>query len=177
MSLIALKQSLPKLLRLFLLLTVSSVGTVLRAQTIEVKLIDGRNGHPIANTCVNAWVGVAQRDAMAIPTDKNGVARLRLTEIDAEVNTRDHWKNCGKFGVINPVVKYEDSVRVNVSYALCEQHGKDFSWLEVKNFATQQLLQQGVVTTNTCGKSMVSPIPGEVIIFVRPLNFWEKLKE
>ena len=178
MSLISRSWYFPGLMRRLLLLAAfNSTGTFLCAQTIEFKLIDGRNGHPIANTCVNAWVGGAQRDALAIPTDKNGIARLRLTDVDDEVNTHGRWKDCGEFGVINPVVKYEDSVSVNVSYVLCEPHGKDFSWLEVKHFATKQVLQQGVVTTNTCGKSMGSPGPGEVIIFVRPLNFWEKLKE
>ena len=64
---------IPIMLRLLLLLTFGSAFT-LSAQTIEVKLIDGRNGHPIANSCVNVWVGNEQKDALAIPTDNDGVA-------------------------------------------------------------------------------------------------------
>lgn len=165
------------IVRLFLLLNLSSIWPFLSAQTIEFKLIDGRNGHPIVNTCVNVWVGGAQKDALAIPTDKNGVARLRLTDVDAEVNTHDRWKDCGEFGVINPVVKYEDSVSVNAGYVLCQQRPADYSWLAVKNIQTKQLLGQGIVTANTCGKLTASPTPREMIIYVRPLSFWEKLKQ
>ena len=177
MSLIACRQFRPRLLHPFLLLAFSSFGTLLCAQTIEVKLIDGRNGHAIANTCVNVWVGNEQKDALAIPTDKNGVARLRLTDDDFEVNTQNLWRDCGEFGVINPVVKYGGSVSVNAGYVLCQPQATDYSWLAVKNIPTKQLVQQGLVSGNACGKSIALPRPGELIIFVRPLNFWEKLKQ
>ncbi len=162
---------------LLLTLILSAVGTRLAAQTIDFKLIDGRNGRPIANTCVNVWVGDERKYPLAIPTDRDGVAHLRLTNNDAEVNTQDHWKDCGDFGVINPVVRYKDFVKVNVGYVICESHGTDFSWLAVNNIPTKALLQDGIVTANTCGKASASPRPGELILFVRPLNFWEKLKQ
>lgn len=38
------------------------------------------------------------------------------------------------------------------------------------------VLQHGVVTANYCGNTTASPQPGEIIIFVRPLTWWEKLK-
>jgi hypothetical protein len=176
-SLTTCKRSVSIPFGLLLALTFSSAGTLLSAQTIGVKLIDGRSGHPIANTCVNVWVGNEQRDALAIPTDKDGVAHLHLTENDSEVNTQEPWKTCGEFGVVNPVVKYKDFIKVNVSYFVCEPRGANFSWLEIKRIPTKELLEQGVATANTCGKPTASPKPGEVIIFVRPLNFWEKLKQ
>jgi len=164
------------MLRFLLLLTFSSAFT-LSAQTIEVKLIDGRNGHPIANSCVNVWVGNEQKDALAIPTDNDGVARLRLTDRDAEINTQNRWKQCGAFGVINPVVRFESSVTINAGYVLCRPQETDYSWLALKNFPTKQILAEGVVSPNACGKHSASPVPGQVIIFVRPLSFWEKLKQ
>jgi hypothetical protein len=166
----------PITVRLLLLLTFSSAAT-LSAQTIEVKLIDGRNGHPLANTCVNVWVGNKQRDALAIPTDKDGVARLRLTDSDTEIDTQNRWKQCGEFGVIDPVVRFEDSITINAGYVLCQPQGTDYSWLALKNFPTRQILAEGVVTPNACGKHVASPVPGQVIVFVRPLSFWEKLKQ
>lgn len=177
MSLIAHRRPFSRMMLLFLWLTFSSVGTLLSGQAIEVKLIDGRNGRPIANTCVNVWVGNQQRDALAIPTDKNGVARLQLTDSDAEVNTQDRWKQCGEFGVINPVVKFEGSISINAGYVLCQPQATDYSWLAMKTFPTKQLLVEGVATANACGKHTASPRPGEVIIFVRPLSFWEKVKQ
>ena len=176
MSLISSGPPIKRLVLALLILSSSSIGTLVRGQQIAVKLIDGRNGHPIANTCLNVWVGHQQKDALAIPTDKNGVAILRLTNNGAEVNTQDRWKDCGEFGVINPVVKFESTVRINVGYVLCQLPLSDYSWLKVKDISTEQLLRRGFVTSNTCGKTTVSPAPGEVAIFVRPLNFWEKLK-
>lgn len=176
MSLRAQASPVPIMLRLLLLFTFSSAFT-LSAQTIEVKLIDGRNGHPIANSCVNVWVGNEQKDALAIPTDKDGVARLRLTDSDAEINTQNRWKQCGAFGAINPVVRFESSVTINAGYVLCQPQGTDYSWLALKNFPTKKILTEGVVTQNACGKHSASPVPGQVIIFVRPLSFWEKLKQ
>lgn len=175
MSLRAHAWPVPIMLRFLLLLAVSSAFT-LSAQTIEVKLIDGRNGHPIANSCVNVWVGNEQKDALAIPTDNDGVARLRLTDSDAE-NTEDRWKQCGAFGVINPVVRFESSVTINAGYVLCQPQGTDYSWLALKNFPTKEILTEGVVTPNACGKHTARREPGGVIVFVRPLSFWEKLKQ
>jgi hypothetical protein len=119
------------------LLDVFSHGTPLSAQRREIKLINGRNGHPVANACVNVWVGNERKDPFSIPTDSNGIARLRLTENDSEVNTDHRWAKYGDFGVISPVVKYKDFVKVNVGYVVCEPHGTDFSWLEVKRFPTK----------------------------------------
>jgi hypothetical protein len=81
------------------LFVLASSGTVLRAQTIKIKLVNGKSGQPIANTCVNTWVGADRKEAMAIPTDKDGVAWLYLTDKDTDVNTQDHPKSCGDFGV------------------------------------------------------------------------------
>ncbi len=162
---------------MFLLVINVYFGIPLSAQTLEIKLINGRDGNPIAKTCVNVWVGNERKDPLAIPTDKNGIARLRLTKNDAEVNTDHRWKDCGNFGVVSPVVKYMDFVSVNVGYVLCASHGTNFSWLEVKRFPTEQFLREGIVTQNTCGKPTASATPGELVIFVRPLSWWEKLKQ
>jgi hypothetical protein len=84
---------------LLLLLGVASGGN---AQSVRIKLMNGKDGRPMANTCVNVWVGTERKQAMALPTEKEGVARLRLTDKDAEINTQSQWKNCGAFGVLNP---------------------------------------------------------------------------
>jgi len=152
-------------------------GPTLGGQTIGIKLVNGRTGRPIANTCVNVWVGHERKDAMAIPTDKNCIAWLRLTDKGDGININNRWKGCGLFGVIDPVVKYDDSLRINAGYALCQAHGSDYSWLAIADFSMKQVVQQGIVTANTCGKATASPKPGEVTIFVRPLTWWEQLKQ
>ena len=66
-------------------------ATSLSAQTIEIKLVDGRNGHPMvgASSYVNVWVGGERKEAIAIPMDDNGVARLQLTLNPNEVSILD----------------------------------------------------------------------------------------
>jgi hypothetical protein len=176
MSLVARARTVSIMVQPLILLIFGSLFTM-SAQTLEIKLMDGRNGHPIANTCVNVWIGDERKDPLTIPPDSNGTARLRLTSNYAEIKTDDSWKACGDFGVINPVVQYKDLFKVNVGYVVCEPHGTDFSWLEVKKLSTREVVQQGFVTANTCGKPTASPAPGQVTMFVRPLNFWEKLKQ
>jgi hypothetical protein len=166
-------------LRLLLPLALFSSGTALCAQTIGIKLVNGRNGRPIAASCVNVGVGVGneRKKTIAIPTDKDGIARLRLTDNDDEIDIRDRWKDCGLFGVIKPVVKYDDVLAINVGYVLCQSRTADNSWLAITDLSTKEVFQHGIVTANTCGKATASPKPGEVIIFVRPLTWWEKLKQ
>jgi len=158
---------------LFALLSASFWSTAVHAQTLRIKLVNGRSGRPISDSFVNVWVGNAQKDAMAIPTDQEGIARLRLTENDSEIDVHSR----PGVGVINPVVKYSDSLRVNAGYVSCQPNKPDYSWLLIQSFSTSDVLRSGVVTANACGKASASPQPGELIMFVRPLTFWEKLKQ
>jgi hypothetical protein len=105
-------------LQLLVLLGFGSSAAVLSAQSIEIKIVNGRDGRPMAGTCVDVWVGTERKTAMAIPADENGVARFRLTDNDGEVDIHNRWRNCGEFGLIDPVVKYNDSFRIYVGYVL-----------------------------------------------------------
>jgi hypothetical protein len=166
----------PLLVSSFIVLVACSLGTSLRAQDIRFKLVNGRNGRPMSDACLNVWVGTERIDALSIPTDKEGVAALHLSDSEAKINTRNRWPRCGAEGVINPVLKYADSIKINAGYASCQPHTADYSWLAVQVFSTKKVLESGVVTPNACGKVTASPEPGEIIMFVRPLSWWEKLK-
>lgn len=166
------------ILEFLLSLLMVSSGMSLFAQTIEIKLVDGRNGRPMvrSSSYVNVWVGRERKEAIAIPTNEKGVARLELTLHPSEVNIPNS-KDDGSIVVDHPVVKYEESFRINAPYVLCGAGGSNYSWLELKNFSTREILDHGYASANSCGKVTVSPQPGEVILFVRPLTFWEKLKQ
>lgn len=153
-----------------------------QAETIKIKLVNGRNGLPMAGTAshVNVWVGTERKEAIVIPTDGNGVASLQLLQLTlntAEINIPNPSNDRGSVVVANPVVKYNESFRINVPYALCQPHGGNYSWLEIMDLTTSRVLQEGITMANTCGKPRAAAKPGEVIIFVRPLNWWERLKE
>ncbi len=154
-------------------------GTSLFAQTLEITLVDGRNGRPMvgASSYVNVWVGTERKEAIAIPTDESGVARLQLTLNTGEINIPNSSKDRGSIVVDHPVVSYNESFRLNAPYVLCGSGGSNYSWLGSENFSTKEILQHGYVSPNTCGKVTVSPQPGQVVLFVRPLTWWEKLKQ
>ncbi|HEV2233150.1 MAG TPA: hypothetical protein VGV68_07080 [Terriglobia bacterium] len=110
-------------------------------------------------------------------TDNNGVITVRLTKEDMEINTQTQRLACGLSGVINPVVKYGDTISIRPGFVLCQPRTPDYSWLAMVDFSTKKVIQSGSITANTCGKATASPKPGELIIFVRPLSWWEKLKQ
>ncbi len=149
----------------------------LAAQTLEIKLVDGRNGRPMVGTSayVNVWVGGERKEAIAIPTDDNGIARLQLTLNPNEENIPISTGH-GTIVEKHPVVKYDESFRINAPYVLCGAEGNR-SWLDLKSFSTKEVLEHGYASGNTCGKVTATPQPGQVILFVRPLTFWEKMKQ
>lgn len=159
-----------------LFLIVHGVAPV--AQTLEIKLVDGRNGHPMvgASSYVNVWVGTERKAAIVVPTDGKGVARIQLTSNPREVNITSST-NSGSNVVDHPIVKYDESLQINVPYVLCGSGGSNYSWLGVLNFSTKDILSRGYVSPNTCGKGTLSPHPGQVVLFVKPLTWWEKLKQ
>jgi hypothetical protein len=158
-----------------ILFIVETSGSALYAQTIAIKLVDGRNGHPI-QTCINVWVGNERKEAIVIPTDEAGIAKLHLTDKDSEINTSTQSIGCGKFGVFDPVVKYADDLLINVGYVLC-QPNSSYSWLRIMNYSTKELIQTGIVSPNTCGKVIDERMPNKVTIFVRPLRWLERIKK
>lgn len=160
---------------------VVSCVTALRAQTIQIKLVDGKTGRSVPDACVGVWMKKDTRMAVDIPTDKNGVARLRLTQRDNEVDISYSVRlGCGGNGAINPVLRYDGSLTTNTtgSHPSCAypQSMPRARWKEL-DFSTKEVLQQGVVSANTCGHVTASPQPGEVILFVRSRNFREKIKD
>lgn len=173
----AIRSCLTRVVRPRVLLAFGSCWAVLCGQTVEIKLMNGKTGRPVARTCVNVWVGSERKAALSIPTDEDGVARLRLTDKDDDVNVQHRWRGCGDFGTIDPVVRYGDSLRINAGYVLCQSPAPDHSWLATMDLSMREVFAHGVVTANTCGSATVSPRPGEVIVFVRPLSWREKLKQ
>lgn len=170
-------QMIKNIAQIFLFIVFTSTGTLLCAQTITIKLVNGRNGRPMSNSHVNVWVGTKRKEALVIPTNKDGIAQFRLTDNDAEIDLHNHGDYHNEDVVIDPVLKFDDNLQVNVGFVVCRPNASDYSWLSTANISTKDLLQQGIVWPNTCGKAAAIPVPGELIIFVRPLNFWETLKQ
>jgi len=73
----------------------------------------------MASAHVNVGVGKETKHAIVIPTDKDGIARLSLTNNDGVVDSHYLCEACGNFVAINPVLKYGDSLGINVPFVLC----------------------------------------------------------
>lgn len=169
---------------LLALLIFASCATALGAQTIQFKVVNGKTGRPVANVCVSAvdvwWKNI--REPVFIRTDKNGVAQLRLTHKDDEVDISYNLKlYCGPTGAINPVLKYDDTLKPYTSgdHPSCAfpENIPKARWKGMEPISTKEVLQHGFVSANTCGNVTASPQPGEVILFVRPTNFREKVHD
>jgi hypothetical protein len=169
--------SVVQIVALLLGLSTSAVS----AQTIRIKLVDGRNGRPFAERRLQIWIGNRSNprsgSLIQSQTNQDGVTTLHLVREDAEIERHSQQLACGLSGAIDPTIKYDDTIGVRTSYVLCQRGGSNYSWLAMINFSTKELLQQGIATPNTCGKATASPEPGDLIIFVRPLTWWEKLKQ
>jgi len=167
--------------RFLALLLLASFAPAICAQTVQIKLVNGRTGRAVAGACVGVWMRKNAPLPVYIPTDKDGVARLRLTQKDTEVVISYNPKlGCGGTGAVNPVMKYDDTLAAystgdHPSCAVPESM-PNARWREI-DFSTKEVLLHGVVSTNTCGKVATSPQPGEVILFVRPRNFREKVQD
>lgn len=137
--------------------------------TITVVAINGRNGKPVKGIQY-VWVYPSTRrgsplgDCLPAPgtaaypkcsgaeTAKDGTARFDLRPpeppfLSVDVGTPDAWDACSR-GAPEMV------------------------------FATKQVVKTGVVDQDTCDKSgkvraKFKPRPGEIVIFVRKVHFWE----
>lgn len=154
-------------------------ATTLCAQTIQITLVNGKTGRPSVGICVGVWTNDTAK-TVHIPTDKDGIARLSLTHNDNEVDISHVWKPCGANGAINPVLKYDDLLRIgptfdNPSCASPESVALA-RWKEIE-FSTKEVLQHGIASANTCSKITLSPQPGKLILFVRTRSLREKVQD
>jgi len=76
------------------------------------------------------------------------------------------------------------------SYVACQEYGKISSGEQTKpdalpgvikkvvpSYKIKKILESGVSAANTCGKFRAEAKPGELVLFVRPRGFLERLKQ
>jgi hypothetical protein len=136
-----------------------AVGAALRDQSIRIRVLDGRNGHPVTKERVNVWVG--DKPAAMGFGGEGGVARLLPTDKNGEVSV--------------PIPEdHADWIEIEADYYFdCRPFRKD---APRPVYAVNEVLQSGVVTDNTCGKFRAEPKPGEITFLVRPLHWWEAFR-
>ena len=122
---------------------------LVKAQQILIRVVDGRNGHPISDEKLQLWFNSQSGSAMSISTDKQGVAKVDAPSGAALLLSANLYVEC----------RYS------------KQTGP-----ERPTYPVSDILRSGVLGANTCGKLKLSPTPGELVFFVRPEHWWEGMK-
>ncbi len=118
---------------------------------IHIELIDGRTGSPMKDQEVGLEDGAGYRD-ISVRTDDLGIASLKISRntIILTHNT-DNYVNCGDEG----------------------------GGLVHNDFKVGQILFTGIVQPieqpNICKKTSAVAKPGELVLFVRPWRWGEKI--
>lgn len=146
------------------------VGMV-HAQDIQIKVLNGRNGHPVTNECVNVWAGSRRGNSVILPTDQHGIVEIHLGKQRADANTR---QGCNGLASVNSVLNYADTLEISADYYVdCRPFKKRPPW---PAYSVRAIVQSGIATENTCGKFRAEVKPGELIFFVRPVHWWEAFR-
>lgn len=132
-----------------LMFVVLLTSPLMKAQQVLIRVVDGRNGHPISDEKLQLWFNSQSGSAMSISTDKQGVAKVDAPSGAALLVSANLYIDC----------RYS------------KQTGP-----ERPTYPVSDILRSGVLAANTCGKLKLSPTPGELIFFVRPEHWWEGMK-
>jgi len=145
-------------LRPALILLTAFVAQIGSAQQIAVKLVDGRNGRALKDQAVVIWPGEKPvgMPGQTIRTNADGIAFVPIQiQQDAFVAGGESLVDC----------------RMRIRHGKVVDEGGTYTE-EVYRFA--DVLAHGAVGANKCGKATAQPIPGQLVLFVRPPHWWEK---
>lgn len=144
-----------------------------RADTkVTILLLNGKNGRPMKRTLLNitvfprmpkhnppgpAWAGWQGARALYPKTDRNGEATIHAPRNGAvEAFAGGYDVGC------RPPFP-------NSEYPKYPRPG------DVALYPVARILSRGTVSENSCGKGHAVPVPGRLVIFARPMTFWERM--
>jgi len=159
--------------RLLLLFALTWLGRAqAAAQDIRIEVLDGRNGRPVTNQCLNVWVPGERGFDAVIPTDSSGIAVFRLA------GDPNNWIKKGRCkGAVAPYppVTHAQAIQPFPAWPVdCRVHKiGPHQYSPLPTYSVREILDTGVVAEDFCGKVKVSATAGELIIFTRPLRPWE----
>jgi hypothetical protein len=176
----------PLIVRFFLISAlVGFVGPTLYGQEIHIRVLNARNGKSITNECLNVWFGHDSRGvSLLAPTNNEGAVVLHFADNTVTAGSVP-GAACEKGLAINamPVPNGADAIVVTGGYYVaCQEYGEVRSGDRLErlippSYPIRKILESGVSATNTCGKFRAQAKPGELIFFVRPPTFLERMRE
>jgi hypothetical protein len=164
-----------------LLLGLVVPALALQAQEFQIKVLNGRNGKPITSECLNIWVGALAGPHLVAATNRDGVVVLRVSDgkLVASAGCQG-WPAQADW-----TTGSEGILVIGDYYDACQEYAKAVPNAAKPKFIRKippvypikEILESGISASNTCGKFRAKPKPGELVFFVRPRGFWEKMRE
>jgi hypothetical protein len=157
----------------------------LHGQEIHIRVLNAHNGKPITNECVNVWFGPPHGAGLIAPTNKHGVVVLHLARNEVTADSV-FASSCDRIAVLGPKPLPKDGDTIAITsddYVDCQEWAKVIPGATPKenlsrapSYPIKNILETGVVASNTCGKFKAEARPGDLIFFVRPASWWEKMR-
>lgn len=131
-----------------LLLAIGVPSTFAQTSVIRVRVVDGRTGKPVRTGNLNVWTSPNQIASSDIPLNREGIAMIQIS--------------------------HEDTIRIFPGFDFfC---GVRTPGSVGQEFPVDEVLRTGAATANGCGKANTAVKPGEIVVYVRPLTFWEAMR-
>jgi hypothetical protein len=144
-----------RLIQIVISLSLLLVPAALAQKQITIKVLDGRNGHPLENVVVYVWFGQNTHGSpLGSSTGPDGTALVAIPEGEKT------FVAAGEF--------IADCRGGNLP-------GKSF--IDRNVYSIDEVLKTGTVGENQCGEATAQPIRDTFILFLRPLHWWEKLHD
>jgi hypothetical protein len=151
------------------------------AQDFHIRVLDGRNGKPITKECLNIWVGTLAGPHLVAATDQDGVVVLRVSDDKLVAGA-----GCKGWPVQAAWPAGADAILVAGDYYVaCQEYANfvpnakkpKFEAKVLPMYSLRRILESGVSASNTCGKFRAGAKSGELIFYVRPRSFMEKMRQ
>ena len=121
------------------------------SHVFRVRVVDGRNGTPVERAHLRLWYDETGGAAFTLITNAQGIALL-----PAPVGTP-----------VRVLLTPDDRIDCRATQRATNEPGVGIN--------LESLAEFGAVLTNRCGRIGEKPRPGELVLFVRPLRWYEGL--
>ncbi|MGB6690792.1 MAG: hypothetical protein WBE76_23410 [Terracidiphilus sp.] len=163
-------------------------GVLVRAQEVHIRVLNAHNGKPITNECLNIWMDQWRSGTLVAPTDRDGIIVLHLSEnqVAAEPGSTH---GCGRNAALGPKPLPNNADNLFVSgnmNVVCQEYRKvapggsvaeNLPNNRMPSYSLRRILELGITASNSCGEYRVAPKPGELVVFERPLHWWESVRQ
>jgi hypothetical protein len=159
---------------------------LLSAQEVRIRVLNARNGKPVTDECVNVSLGAWHGGDLIAPTNKDGLVVLHFENGQVSADPAPP-SACNGLAVLGPrpVPTGVDTLTITSDeYADCQEWAKVTpgeipreALNRAPSYPIKKVLESGVAAGNRCGRLRAEVKPGELVFYVRPRSFWERMRQ